>query len=160
MAQSQERVRKGAEEASRSLSAFETRQIASLDCNEDGAAARKKAGNILAFMAGGYILSTSDLSVQGVPEAFHGAIRELRERYSTHPGEADATLVDELRLFDYLAGRFPIYGTPDQCIEQLSKAHAAGLKRVMFIVSVGSDPARTVELFGERVLPKFRSAIA
>jgi 5,10-methylenetetrahydromethanopterin reductase len=160
LAQSEERVRKGAEYANCSLRDFETWQIASLDCNEDGAAARKTAGAILAFMAGGYILNTSDLSVQGVPETYHGAIRKLRERYSTRPGEADAALVDELGLFDYLAGRFAIYGTPDQCIEQLSKARAAGLKRVMFTVSVASDPARTVELFGERVLPKFRDAIA
>lgn len=159
LAQSQQRVQKGAEDANRSLSDVETWQIASLDCNEDGAAARKKAGAILAFMAGGYILNTPDLSIQGVPEAYHGAIGELRQRYSTRPGEADAALVDELGLFDYLAGRFAIYGTPEQCIAQLSKARAAGLERVMFTVSVASDPVRTVELFGERVLPKFRNTI-
>jgi hypothetical protein len=30
----------------------------------------------------------------------------------------------------------------------------------MFTVSVASDPAGTVELFGEKVLPEFRAAIS
>jgi alkanesulfonate monooxygenase SsuD/methylene tetrahydromethanopterin reductase-like flavin-dependent oxidoreductase (luciferase family) len=158
--QSEQRVRKGAEDAGRNFDEIEIWQIASLDCNEDGDAARKKAGAILAFMAGGYILNTQDLSIQGVPEEFHEPILELRRRYSTRPGDADAALVDELGLFDYLAGRFAIYGTPDQCLEQLLKAHKAGLERVMFTVSVASDPAGTVELFGEKVMPRFLEAIA
>ena len=37
-------------------------------------------------------------------------------------------------------------------------AHEAGLKRVMFTLSVASDPAGTVEPFGEHVLPGFRAA--
>jgi len=158
--QSVQRVRKGAEDAGRNFDEIEIWQIASLDCNEDGDAARKKAGAILAFMAGGYILNTQDLSIQGVPEEFREPILELRRRYSTRPGDADAALVDELGLFDYLAGRFAIYGTPDQCLEQLLKAHKAGLERVMFTVSVASDPAGTVELFGEKVMPRFLEAIA
>ena len=59
-------------------------------------------------------------------------------------------------LFDYLARRFAIFGTPDQCLEQLCAAQDAGLTRAMFTVSLASDPARTVELFGERVLPELR----
>jgi 5,10-methylenetetrahydromethanopterin reductase len=157
--QSEQRVHAGAEAAGRDPGDVEIWQIASLDCNEDGAAARSKAGAILAFMAGGYILNTRDLSIQGVPEEFHEPIRELRRRYSTRPGDADAALVDELGLFDYLAGRFAVYGTPDQCLEQLLKAYDAGVKRIMFTVSVASDPAGTVELFGEHVLPRFQTAL-
>ena len=71
-------------------------------------------------------------------------------------GDADARRVDELGLFDYLARRFAIFGTPDQCLEQLCAAQDAGLTRAMFTVSLASDPARTVELFGERVLPELR----
>ena len=160
MAQSEARVCDGATAAGRDPNAIETWQIASLDCNADGAMARKKAGAILAFMAGGYILNARDLNTRGVPEALHEPVLELRRRYSTRPGDADATLVDELGLFDYLAGRFAVLGTPEQCLEQLLAAHAAGLRRVMFTVSVASDPAGTVELFGEMVLPKFRAAIA
>lgn len=150
-------VAEGARESGRGAGAVETWQIASLDCNRDGDAARRRAGAILAFMAGGYILSGDDLAERGVPAEYHEPVRELRRRYSTRPGEADARLVDELGLFDYLVGRFAIYGTPEQCLEQLRAARAAGLKRVMFTVSVASDPAGTVELFGERVLPAIRA---
>ena len=65
----------------------------------------------------------------------------------------------EIGLFfwPYLAGRFAIYGTPYRCPERLGAARAAGLKRAMFTVSVASDPAATVQPFGEHVLPAIRS---
>ncbi len=152
---SEARVREGAAKAGRDPEALELWQIAGLDCTEDGAAARRKIGAILAFMAGGYILA-GDLGERGVPAALHGAVAELRRRYSTRPGEADARLVEELGLFDYLSRRFAIYGTPEDCAAQLARAEAAGLRRIMFTVSVATDPLRTVELFGERVLPRFK----
>lgn len=155
IAQSEGTVAEGAKGAGRDPGEVEMWQIAALDCNADGEAARRKVGAILAFMAAGYILGTGDLSKRGVPEQFHEPIRELRRLYSTRPGDADADLVDRLGLFDYLTERFAIYGTPAQCIEQLERARDAGLKRVMFTVSVASDPAGTVELFGKEVLPRF-----
>lgn len=154
--QSEAIVADGAARTGRDPQSVEQWQIASLDCNEDAAAARAKAGAILAFMAGGYILNTSDLAQRGVPEHLREPLRELKRRYSTRPGAADARLVDELGLFDYLAERFAIYGTPEQCLRQARAARDAGLKRVMFTVSLASDPVRTVELFGERVLPALR----
>jgi 5,10-methylenetetrahydromethanopterin reductase len=133
----------------------ETWQVAALDCAADGAAARRRIGAILAFMAGGYILQ-GDLAARGVPAELHGAVAELRRRYSTRPGAADAALVDELGLFDYLAKRFAIFGSPAECRVQILAARDAGLKRVMFTVSLAGDPAETVELFGCEVLPALR----
>lgn len=153
---SEERVREGAAKAGRDPGALEIWQIAGLDCTEDGAVARRKIGAILAFVAGGYILS-GDLAQRGVPAELHGAVAELRRRYSTRPGEADARLVEELGLFAYLSQRFAIYGTPEECAAQLARAEAAGLRRVMFSVSVAADPLRAVELFGATVLPRFRA---
>ena len=157
LAYSEALVAEGARAAGRAAEDVEIWQIASLDCNRDGGAARRRAGAILAFMAGGYILASDDLDERGVPGAYHETVRELRRRYSTRPGDADAELVDELGLFDYLAGRFAIHGTPEQCLAQLRAARDAGLERVMFTVSVASDPAGTVELFGEEVLPAIRA---
>ena len=151
LAESTALVGAGVADAGRAPDDFEVWQIASLDCNEASGAARAKAGAILAFMAGGYIFDTPDLARRGVPEALHAPMRELRRRYSTSPGEADARLLDKLGLFDYLAGRFAVWGTPRQCLDQLEAARAAGLERVMFTVSVASDPARTVELFGAAI---------
>ena len=75
-------------------------------------------------------------------------------RRSTRPGEADIKLVQELGLFDYLSRRLSICGNPDDCLAQARAAKAAGAKRLMLTVSLASDPVRTVELFGEHVLPK------
>ena len=36
-------------------------------------------------------------------------------------------------------------------------AQAAGVRRLMFSVSLAADPVRTVQLFGEKVLPAVRS---
>jgi len=106
-------------------------------------------------MAAGYILS-GDLNARGVPANLHPAIRELQRRYSTRPGKADADLVDELGLFDYLSSRFAVYGTPDMCRRQLSAARAAGVEQIMFSVSLAADPIETVALFREKVLPALR----
>ncbi len=157
MRHSEALVADGARTAGRGADEVEIWQIASLDCNRDEDAARRKLGAILAFMAGGYILGADDLAERGVPAEYHEPLRELRRRYSTRPGDADARLVDELGLFDYLSGRFAVYGTPDRCLARLRAARAAGLRRVMFTVSVASDPAGTVELFGEHVLPAIRA---
>lgn len=148
-------VAAGIANAGRDPAAVETWQIAALDCNADGEAARRRIGAILAFVAGGYVLQ-GDLAARGVPAALHAAVDELRRRYSTRPGAADAALVDELGLFDYLSRRFAIHGTPAACREQMLAARAVGLDRVMFSVSLAADPVATVELFGAEVLPELR----
>lgn len=155
IARSEPAIAAAAKAAGRDPDAVEIWQIAALDCNRDRSASRRKIGAILAFMAAGYVLQ-GDLSARGVPEHLHAQIAALRQRYSTRPGEADAVLVDRLGLFDYLAGRFAVYGTPEECGQQMLAAKAAGLRRVMFSVSLAADPVATVELFGAEVMPGLR----
>ena len=130
-----------------------------MDCDEDGSAARRKIGAILAFVAA-YVVGRGDPARRGVPPEHREALRELRRRYSTHPGEADAALVTELGLFDYLSRRLAVCGTPDECLEQVRAAQAAGVRRLMLSVSLATDPVRAVRLFGEKVLPALRSPLA
>jgi 5,10-methylenetetrahydromethanopterin reductase len=155
LTQTEAAVAAGVRQAGRTPGEVEIWQIAALDCNSDGAASRQRIGAILAFMAAGYILQ-GDLAARGVPAGLRGAIGELQRRYSTRPGAADAELVDELGLFDYLSRRFAIYGTPASCRSQMLAARAAGLRRIMFSVSLAADPMATVELFGSEVLPALR----
>ena len=144
-------------QARRPPAARPTRSISgksrALDCNEDGNAARGKVGAMLAFLAG-YVIGDKNLETRGVPEHLREPLLELRRRYSTRPGEADIKLVQELGLFDYLSQRLAICGTPEECLAQALAAKAAGVEWLMLTVSLASDPVRTVELFGERVLPK------
>ena len=66
----------------------------------------------------------------------------------------DPGLVKRLGLFDYLRARLAIAGTPEDCVEQVRAAQAAGVTQLMFTVSLAADPVRTVELFGREVLPE------
>lgn len=148
-------VAHGAAGAGRSAGELELWQIACLDCHDDRDVARRKIGAILAFVSG-YVIGTGDLAARGVPEHYIGPLQELRRRYSTRPGDADARMIDELGLFDYLSSRLAIWGNSEDCLAQALRAKAAGVERLMFTVSLAADPVRTVELFGERVLPKLR----
>jgi 5,10-methylenetetrahydromethanopterin reductase len=149
-------VARGANAQGRAPEEIEIWQIACLDCHDDREIARKKLGAILAFVSG-YVIGGGDLAARGVPERFIEPLRELRRRYSTRPGDADARMVEELGLFDYLAGRLAVWGNPEDCLEQALAAKKAGATRLMFTVSLAADPVRTVELFGEKVLPALRN---
>jgi 5,10-methylenetetrahydromethanopterin reductase len=153
--ESQGIVARAAAAAGRDPADVEIWQIACLDCHEDGDAARRRIGAILAFVSA-YVMGGGDLARRGVPARYHEPLRELRRRYSTRPGDADAALVAELGLFDYLSQRLAVCGTPDECLAQVRAARAAGVSRLMFTVSLAVDPIRTVRLFGERVLPALR----
>lgn len=148
-------VADAARAAGRDPDAVEVWQIACLDCDEDGEVARRKIGAILAFVSA-YVMGGGDLARRGVPQEYREPLRELRRRYSTRPGDADAALVRELGLFDYLARRLAVCGTPAECLAQVRAARAAGVRRLMLTVSLAADPVRTVELFGATVLPALR----
>ena len=148
-------VRAAATQAGRTPNDIEIWQIACLDCHEDGDVARSKIGAILAFVSA-YVMGAGDLARRGVPPEHREPLLELRRRYSTRPGDADAALVAELGLFDYLARRLAVCGTPDECLTQVRAARTAGARRLMFTVSLAADPLRTVRLFGQHVLPALR----
>lgn len=154
--ESEETVARAAQAAGRKPGDLELWQIACLDCHEDGETARQKIGAILAFVSA-YIMGGGDLARRGVPSEYREPLRELRRRYSTRPGDADAALVAELGLFDYLARRLAVCGTPAECLAQVRAAQAAGARRLMFTVSLAADPVRTVEIFGAEVLPTLRA---
>jgi 5,10-methylenetetrahydromethanopterin reductase len=155
VAESEGTVAGAARGAGRNPDEVEIWQIACLDCSADGDASRRKIGAILAFVAA-YVMGGGDLARRGVPAEHRAALQELRRRYSTRPSEADAALVTELGLFDYLSRRLAICGTPDECLTQVRAARAAGVRRLMFSVSLAVDPLETVRLFGEKVLPAVR----
>jgi 5,10-methylenetetrahydromethanopterin reductase len=156
VAESESAVARAAREAGRNPDDVDIWQIACLDCSVDGEASRRKIGAILAFVSA-YVMGGGDLARRGVPAEHRAALQELRRRYSTRPGEADAALVTELGLFDYLSRRLAICGTAEECLAQMRAARAAGVRRLMFSVSLALDPVATVRLLGETVLPALRA---
>jgi len=144
-------IGEGARAAGRSPDAIDVWWIACLDVSPRREAALDKLGSILGFVAA-YVLGPAPVE-RGVPAALVPAIREMRASYTTRRAAMDPDLVKRLGLFDYLRGRLAIAGTPDDCVEQVRAALAAGATRLMFTVSLAADPVRTVELFGAHVLP-------
>jgi 5,10-methylenetetrahydromethanopterin reductase len=147
-------IAEGAAAAGRRRDEIDAWWIACLDCDERRETALDKLGNILGFVAA-YVLGPAPVE-RGVPRNLVPAVRELRAAYTTRRSDMDPGLVKRLGLFDYLRRRLAIAGTPDDCAKQVEAAIAAGADRLMFTVSLASDPLRTVELFGSRVLPLVR----
>ncbi|HEX2441084.1 MAG TPA: LLM class flavin-dependent oxidoreductase [Methylomirabilota bacterium] len=143
-------ITEGASGAGRDGGALDTWFIACLDVSEQRETALARLGNILGFVAA-YILGPAP-AARGVPAELVPAIAELRRQYTTRRRDMDPDLVRRLGLFDYLRGRLAIAGTPEDCAAQTQVAIAAGASRLMFTVSLASDPVRTVELFGRHVL--------
>ena len=149
-------VADGIRAANRAADDVEIWQIAAMDCTRDGDQARQRIGAVLAFVAG-YIIGDKDPAERGVPPQHRDAMGELLRRYSTRPGAQNIELVQQLGLFDHLSRRCAVCGTPEQCLEQVIAAKAAGVTRLMFSVSIAVDPAEAVQRFGEHVLPRIRA---
>jgi len=147
-------IAEGAAEAGRRADDVDIWWIACLDVSPHRAAAFDKLGTILGFVAA-YVLGPAP-GARGVPAALVPGIGEMRAAYTTRHADMDPGLVKRLGLFDYLRRRLAVAGTPEDCVEQVRAALAAGATRLMFSVSLAADPARTVELFGTRVLPAVR----
>ena len=141
----------GARAAGRATDTLDEWWIACLDVSPRRDEAFEKLGNILGFVAA-YVVGPDPLG-RGVPPDLVPAIREMRRSYTTRQADMEPALLRRLGLFDYLRGRLAIAGTPEDCIEQVQAARAAGIRNLMFTVSLASNPERTVELFGTEVLP-------
>src|SRR5215467_4326573 len=149
-------IAEGAARTGRRSDEIDVWWIACLDCDERRETAYDKLGNILGFVAA-YVLAPAP-AARGVPPELIPAIQELRAVYTTRHADMDPDLLKRLGLFDYLRRRLAIAGTPEDCLDQVRAAFSAGATRLMFTVSLASDPLRTVELFGRRVLPAARDA--
>jgi 5,10-methylenetetrahydromethanopterin reductase len=87
-------------------------------------------------------------------EDVSAAVRELKSRYveADHvvPGGANDALIDELGLLDYLARRFAICGTPEQCRVQFQELADLGVECV-FLNGAMRNEERMIVSVAERV---------
>lgn len=115
------------------------------------------AGIKMGLAGSGHHAFRFTLEGKHVPDELAPAVRELVHRYETQAHEiwdgANRDLTDELGLTDYLADRFGVIGTADECIERLRAVRDAGIDNVL-IAALGPDPLAVVRRFGEDVLPE------
>jgi alkanesulfonate monooxygenase SsuD/methylene tetrahydromethanopterin reductase-like flavin-dependent oxidoreductase (luciferase family) len=93
-----------------------------------------------------------------VPPDLVERVQALGRRYvfasHTLPGGANNRLIEELGLVDYLADRFAVAGTPEQCIRKLEAAVEAGARQFWMSVHF-DDKARFIRDWATTVAPAF-----
>jgi alkanesulfonate monooxygenase SsuD/methylene tetrahydromethanopterin reductase-like flavin-dependent oxidoreductase (luciferase family) len=98
------------------------------------------------------------LEGKGLALDLHEPVRGLRKEYEPHHHEVlgatpNAGLTDRWGLTDYLADRFAIAGTPDECAAAVRGAAAAGAPQLLLTGFV-RDPRRFIERWGREVAPR------
>jgi len=72
------------------------------------------------------------------------------------PGHTrNAALLDELGLTEFLAERFAVVGTSEECMQKVLAIQQAGVE-VLHINPGGPSPEQTIDRFGREIIAKFR----
>ena len=114
-------VRAGAESAGRRLEDVDLWWLPVANVREDRAAAIDEVAMTLAS-AGSHL---SRFTTQGkhIPHELHAAVVALGDRYRpeehSRPDSSNRGLIRELDLLDYLADRFAIAGTAEECVAKI-----------------------------------------
>ena len=92
-----------------------------------------------------------------VPEHLHEAMMAIQGEYvpAEHEQVGDtrnAAITDEFGVTDYLADRFAVVGTPEECRAKVAQIAASGVD-VLQITAISHDPGDIIRRFGEDVIP-------
>ncbi len=132
-------VRLGAEAAGRELDEVDMWWLPLTNIRDDSAVAIDEIAMTLA--SAGSHLSRFTTEGKHIPDALHDSIVALGERYHADqhdkPDSANRELIRELGLTDYLAERFAVAGTVDDCVAKLNDAIQAGARQ--FWMSIHFD---------------------
>lgn len=112
----------------------------------------------MALAASGHHAFRFTLEGKNVPEELQEAVMALQGEYvpAQHEqlGETrNAALSDELGLTDFLADRFAVAGTPDECLAKVRTIQDAGVDNLL-ILAISSDSDNIIRRFGEEVIAK------
>ena len=110
----------------------------------------------MALAASGHHAFRFTLDGKQVPKGLRESIAVLQREYVPAQHEElgptrNAALTDELGLTDYLADRFAVVGTPDECREKVRSIEATGIDALL-ITAIGPRPGEIIRRFGEEVI--------
>jgi 5,10-methylenetetrahydromethanopterin reductase len=152
-----EQVRLGAVEAGRDPAEVDLWWLPLTNLADDRRAAIEEIAMSLA--SAGSHLSRFTTVGKHIPPELLDTVRELGARYHfdqhSKPDSANRQLIAELGLVDYLADRFAVAGTANDCIGKLEQAVAAGARQFWMSVHF-DDKARFMRDWSSRVMPAFR----
>ena len=112
----------------------------------------------MALAASGHHAFRFTLEGKHVPDELQEAVMALQGEYVTSQHEQlgetrNAALSDELGITDFLADRFAVAGTPNECLEKVRIIRDAGVDNVL-ILAISSDSDNIIRRFGEEVIAK------
>lgn len=110
----------------------------------------------MALAASGHHAFRFTLDGKHVPEELEEAVMTLQGEYVTSEHEQlgetrNAALTDELGLTDFLADRFAVVGTPNDCLEKTRVIQDAGVDN-LFILAISSNSDDIIRRFGQEVI--------
>ncbi|MDO8531977.1 MAG: LLM class flavin-dependent oxidoreductase [Dehalococcoidia bacterium] len=129
-----EHIDAGAKESGRRVEDMDIWWLCKMNPSTSRKAATQEMKNSLAATAN----HSFRFSPEGkrLPPELLPAVRKLQENYVFHEhvkvgaNKPNGVLLEELGLLKYMADRFLVGGTPDECVEQLRRIHAAGAKNL------------------------------
>lgn len=147
-------VRAGEWHAGKPLGDTEIWAFAKCNIADDHAAAIDEIKMALAASAHHAFRFT--LEGKHVPEELHEAMMAIQGEYvpAEHEqvGETrNAAITDEFGVTDYLADRFAVAGTPEECRDKVAQIATSGVD-VLQITAISHDPADIIRRFGEEVI--------
>ena len=148
------RIREGEAVAGKAAGTTQVWAMAKCNISDD----REKAVDEIkmALAASGHHAFRFTLDGKQVPEELRESIAVLQREYVPAEHEQlgrtrNAVLSDELGLTDYLADRFAVVGTPDECRKKVRSIEATGIETLL-ITAIGPRPEEIVRRFGEEVI--------
>ena len=112
----------------------------------------------MALAASGHHAFRFTLEGKNVPDELQEAVMALQGEYVTSQHEQlgetrNAALSDELGLTDFLADRFAVVGTSEECLAKVRTIQEAGVDNLL-ILAISSDSDNIIRRFGEEVIAK------
>ncbi len=149
----------GAERAGRSLEDIDIWAMTRVNVGADRAALIGEIRMELASTAHHAFRFTQEGKL--VPAEFAEAIRRVQAGYRPSHHEdlgqsPNAGLMDDADFLAFMAERFAVVGTADDCVERIQAIRAAGIHQFLFTGFV-DDRAALIETLGKSVLPRCRN---
>jgi 5,10-methylenetetrahydromethanopterin reductase len=152
-----EQVKIGCARAARSIDEVDMWWLPLTNIADDQATAIDEIAMTLA--SAGSHLSRFTTRGKHVPDRLLAKIEKLDQMYNSDqhdkPDSANRQVIKELGLVDYLAERFAIAGTPQDCIAKLETAIDAGARQFWMSIHF-DDKARFMRAWARDVMPAFR----
>lgn len=148
------RIREGEAIAGKEAGATEVWAFAKCNISDDREVAIDEIK--MALAASGHHAFRFTLDGKQVPDELREPITTLQREYVPVEHEQlgqtrNAVLSDELGLTDYLADRFAVVGTPDECRQKVRSIEQAGVETLL-ITAIGPQPGEIIRRFGEEII--------